>query len=144
MEGGVSYFPDMTVLNSQNYAVWRIKMEDLLIVKDLYESIYKVEISTGVLESEWKLLNKKAVATIRQGVDVSVLRHVANDTNACEMWAKLSGLYERKNALSKTSLMRKIVRLKYKDGESIVEHIKTFMGYVNQLAATKFTIDDAM
>ena len=41
------------------------------------------------------------------------------------------GLYERKNALNMTSLMRKIVRLKYKDGESMVKHINTFMGYVN-------------
>ena len=40
--------------------------------------------------------------------------------------------------------MRKIVRLKYRDGESIVEHINTFMGYVNQLAAAKFPLDDAM
>ena len=57
----------------------------------------------------------------------------------------MSGLYERKNALNKTSLMRKIVRLKYRDGESIVEHIlSTFMGYVTQLEATKFPHDDAM
>ena len=40
--------------------------------------------------------------------------------------------------------MRKIVRLKYRDGESIVEHINTFMAYVNQLAATKFPLDDVM
>ena len=134
----------MIVLNSQNYANWKIKMEDLLIVKDLYEPIDRAEIPTGVLESEWKLLNRKAVATIKQCVDVSVLQHVANDTNAHEMWQKLSGLYERKNALNKTSLMRKIVRLKYRDGESIVKHINTFMGYVNQLVATKFPLDDAM
>ena len=69
---------------------------------------------------------------------------MANDTNAHEMWQKLSGLYERKNALNRTSLMRKIVNLKYRDGESIVEHINTFMGYVNQLAAIKFPLDDAM
>ena len=69
---------------------------------------------------------------------------MANDTNAYEMWQKLFGLYERKNALNKTSLMRKIVRLKYRDGESIVKHINTFMGYVNQLAAIKFPLDDAM
>ena len=40
--------------------------------------------------------------------------------------------------------MRRIVRLKYRDGESIVEHINTFMGYVNQLVATKFPLDDVM
>ena len=74
---------------------------------------------------------------------MSVLQDVAHDTNAYEMWHKLSRLYKRKNALNKTSLMRKIVRLKYRDGESIVVHI-TFMGLVNQLVATKFPLDDAM
>ena len=48
-------------------------MEDLLIVKGLYELVEREKIPTGVLESEWKLLNRKVVATIRQCVDVSVL-----------------------------------------------------------------------
>ena len=94
-------------------------MEDLLIVKDLYQPIDRSHIPTGVLEFEWNVLNRKAVATIRQCVDVSVLQHVANDTNAYEMWHKLSRLYERKNGVNKTSQMRNIVRLKYRDGESI-------------------------
>ena len=59
------------------------------------------------------------------------------------MWQKLSGLYGRKNAFNKMSLMRKIVRLKYGDRESIIEHINTFMDYVNQLGTTKFPLDDA-
>mgnify|MGYP000748247413 CR=1 FL=1 len=86
MEGGVSGFPGMMVLNSYNYPDWKIKMEDLLIVKDLYEPVEREKIPTGVLESEWKLLNRKAVPTIRHCVDVSVLQHVANDTNAYEVW----------------------------------------------------------
>ena len=36
------------------------------------------------------------------------------------------------------------MRLKYRDGESIVVHINTFMGLVNQLAVAKFPLDDAM
>ena len=118
MEGGSSGQPGMMVLNAQNYADWKIKMEDLLIVRDLYEPIDRSEIPKGVLETEWRLLNRKAVATIRQYVDVSVLQHVANATNAYEMWQKLSGLYERKNALNRTSLMRKIVNLKYTSARS--------------------------
>ena len=65
MEGGGSGQPGMMVLNAQNYADWKIKMEDLLIVRDLYEPIDRSEIPKGVLESEWRLLNRKAVATIR-------------------------------------------------------------------------------
>ena len=55
----------MMVLNSHHYADWKIKMEDLLIIKDLYELVEGEQTPTGVLESEWKLLNRKAVATIR-------------------------------------------------------------------------------
>ena len=49
-----------------------------------------------------------------------------------------------KNALNKASLVRKIVRLKYRDGESIVVHINTFTRLVNQLVAAKFPLDDAL
>ena len=76
-------------------------------------------------------------------LDLSVT-HVAGDTNAHKMWHKISASYERKDALNKTSLMRKIVRLKYKDGESIVVHINTFMGLANQLPAARFPLDGDM
>ena len=36
MEGGVSGFPGMIVLKSLNYSDWKIKMEDLSTIKDLY------------------------------------------------------------------------------------------------------------
>ena len=38
------------------------------------------------------------------------------------------GLYEKKKTLNKKSLMRKIVRLKYRDGDNIVVHLNTLMG----------------
>ena len=53
-------------------------------------------------------------------------------------------MYERKNALNKALLMRKLVRLKYTDGESIVVHSSTFMGLVNQLASAKMQLDDEL
>ena len=58
MEGNVSGFPVMIVLNSQNYSNRKIKMEDLPIVKDLYEPIEKEDIPRGVIESEWKTLHR--------------------------------------------------------------------------------------
>ena len=47
MEGGVSGFPGMIALNSYNYSDKKIKMEDILIVKDLYEPIDRSEIPRG-------------------------------------------------------------------------------------------------
>ena len=40
--------------------------------------------------------------------------------------------------------MTKIVKLKYKDGKSIVVHMNTFMGLVNQLVVAKFPLDDVV
>ena len=40
--------------------------------------------------------------------------------------------------------MKKIVRLKYVDVESIIEDISTFMGLVNQLASANFPLEDVM
>ena len=67
---------------------------------------------------------------------MSILQHVANDTNAYELWHKLAGMYE--------SIMRKLVRLKYSNGERIVVHTSTFMGLVNQLTPTKMPLYDEL
>ena len=91
----------MIYLDSTNYDVWKTKMENILYVKYLYEPILKKSMSTGQNESKWKILNQKVVGTIRQFVDVSVIKHIANDTNAYELRMKLEAMYERKNALRK-------------------------------------------
>ena len=49
MEGSVSGFRGMIFLNSHNYSDWKIKMEDLLIVRDLYELIDRKDIPIGVI-----------------------------------------------------------------------------------------------
>ena len=134
----------MIYLDSANYAVWKTKMEDILYVKDLYEPILNESMPTGQDESKWKILNRKAVGTIRQFVDVSVLQHISNDTNAYELWMKLEAMYERKNALSKASLMRKLVKLEFHDGNSMVVHLNDFQGLINQLSAVKMSLDDEL
>ena len=121
----------MVNLNATNYSTWKTRMEDILYVKDLYEPILNENVSTGVTQKEWKILNRKAVATIRQFVDLSVLQHIANETNAYALWKKLADMYERKNAMSKASLMRKLVKLEYKDGGSMVVHLNDFQGLIN-------------
>ena len=53
-------------------------------------------------------------------------------------------MYERKNAISEASLMRKLVKLEYKDGGSMVVHLNDFQGLINQLSVTKMTLDDEL
>ena len=89
-------------------------------MKDLYQRILREIILVGAIAKEWEIFNRKVIGTIRQFVDLSVLQHIANEHNAFKLWKKLSDMYEQKNAMSKASLMRKLVKLEYKDGGSMV------------------------
>ena len=134
----------MVSLDSTNYSIWKIRIEDYLCSKDLLDPILYKDRPTGVVEKDWTSLNRKAVASIRQYVSLSVLQHVANETNAFEMWKKLETMYERNNAMGKASLIRRLVKLQYKDGNSIVVHMNEFQGVVNQLAGMKMKLEDEL
>ena len=77
--------PGMVSLNATNYTTWKTHMEDILYAKDLYEPILSETIPTGVVAKEWEILNRKAIATIRQFVDFSVLQHIANEHNTFQL-----------------------------------------------------------
>ena len=41
-------------------------------------------------------------------------------------------MFETKNALNRSFVFRKIVRLRYQDGSSMAEHLNVFQGLINQ------------
>ncbi|VFQ87425.1 unnamed protein product [Cuscuta campestris] len=53
-------------------------------------------------------------------------------------------MYERNIAMGKASLIRKLVKLQYKDGDSIVVHMNEFQGVINQLAGMKMKLEDEL
>ncbi|MCI87124.1 hypothetical protein A2U01_0108405, partial [Trifolium medium] len=58
-------------------------MEDLLYTKDLYDPIEGESArSKDTSDTDWKKMNRKAVAIIRQWLDLSVYPHVEAETNA--------------------------------------------------------------
>ena len=73
-----------------------------------------------------------------------MLQHITNEHNAFKLWKKLSDMYKRKNAMSKASLMRKLVKLEYKDYRSMVVHLNDFQGLINQLSAMSMSPDDEL
>ena len=80
---------------------------------------------------------RKTVVTIRQWIDHSVFHHVAKEAKADELWKKLEILYERKTAQNKTSLIKRLVNPKFKDGHSVSEHLSDFQGLVRMCAMVK-------
>ena len=54
----------------------------------------------------------------------------------------LKTFFSRKTSGNKTTLIRRLVNLKYKDGNNLVEHISSFQGIAIKLVAMKMNIDD--
>lgn len=135
----------MISLNGRNWMIWKAKMTDLLYCKDLYAPVEGESSKPETMTAEdWKKLDRKTIGTIRQWVDDTVFHHVSNETSANSLWKKLEDLYERKTAGNKAFLIRKLVNLKFKEGDSISEHLNEIQSIVNQLAAMKMVLDDEL
>lgn len=133
----------MVKLTASNYSIWKTRMEDILYCKELFEPIELNGIKPDAkTDDEWKKLNRKAVGYIRQWVDQSVFHHVAKEVDAYLLWLKLESLYERKTAQNKAFMIRRLVNLKYKDGQSVTEHLSNFQGLLNELSTMKLVLDD--
>ena len=52
--------------------------------------------------------------------------HIYDETKADVVWKKLENIFSRKTLGNKTTLIRRLVNLKYKDGNNMVEHISSF------------------
>jgi hypothetical protein len=133
----------MVKLTASNYSIWKTRMKDILYYKELFEPIELNGIKPDAkTDDEWKKLNRKDVGHIRQWVDQSVFHHVAKEVDAYLLWLKLESLYERKTAQNKAFMIRRLVNLKYKDGQSVTEHLSNFQGLLNELSTMKLVLDD--
>ena len=129
-------------------------MEDMLFCKDLYDpletvtnsdcSVIKPSNPNKMDEKDWVKLKRKTLGTIRQWVDISIFNHVSQESDPYDLWKKLEGLYERKTAHNKASLIKRLGNLKLKGGKSVSEHLSDFQDIINKLTTMKVVLDDEL
>ena len=133
----------MFKLKGSNYSIWKPSMLDLLYCKDLYLPLEGDSAKPEKMsEEEWKILHRKTVRYIRRFLEHSIFHHFANEEKADVLWKKMEAMFERKNALNKASIIRKIVRLRYKKGANMTEHLNAYQGLINQSINMKIPLDD--
>jgi hypothetical protein len=76
----------MIKLDSSKYSLWKPMMEDILYCKDLYQPIVEEKLPDGITKEEWRVLNPKGIRYDLIDINHNIFHHVANDTNAYEMW----------------------------------------------------------
>ena len=134
----------MIKLNSMNYSTWNRMMEDFLYCKDLYKPIRLKEKPPDTLDDDWDVEPRKAITYMKMWMDPTLHEHIYDETKADVVWKKLENFFARKTSGNKTTLIRRLVNLKYTDVNNMVEHISSFQGIVNKLVAMKMNIDVEM
>ena len=129
---------DMDKLNEINFALWKAQMEEILILKDQYLPIEGAASKpSSMTDEEWSKLDRMAIATIRWYLAKNVYFNVAGEKTPVDLWKKLHDLYEKNTTSNKVFFMKKLYKLKMKEGASVAEHLNKFNIITSQLASVK-------
>lgn len=122
-------------MGAENYAVWKIKMIDILTGQDLWEYVDGTNAlpNDESLQAVWRKKDRQALSTIRLRVADKMLVYVASSKSAKDAWDTLKSLLEAQGALGIVLARRKLFRAKCEEGTTIEEHIRTLRSYQEEL-----------
>ena len=128
-----------------DFNMWKIKMEVLLITQGLRDAIEPVMkdgkgVSSSKTPEEVAEIHKKARSTIILSLGDSVIREVAKEKTIVGLWSKLESLYMTKSLVNRLYIKKRMFTQKMVEGASLEEHIDEF----NKVCDTLETIDTAL
>jgi len=83
--------------NGQNFELWKLKMEDLLVDNEQWATVDLGTKPTGVSTEDWEKLDRMARSTIHLCLSDLVLLNVSGEDSAKKLWEKLGNLYQSKS-----------------------------------------------
>jgi hypothetical protein len=131
----------MEKFNGTDFAYWKMQIEDILYGKDLHQPLLG-EQPDDMYDSEWALLDRKALAVIRLSLSKSVAHKVIKEKTTAGLIAALPSMYEKLSANNKVHLMKKLFNLKMAEGASVAQHLNEFNTITNQLSSVEIDFDD--
>ncbi|CAH9144429.1 unnamed protein product [Cuscuta epithymum] len=93
-------------------------------------------------ESDWKLLDRKAMSVVRLSLSRNIALHTIKAKTTKEMLQILMDMYEKPSAANKVHLMRRLFNLKMSETTGVVEHLNEFNLITTQLSAVGIKFDD--
>ena len=97
----------MFKLTGSNYSVWKSKMRDMLVVKDLWLLVQigarrpdKIDVVT------WEVMHMKTTTYIRCFIDMSLYNNFNEETNVDVLWEKTDIMLQNKNVDNRVSIFR--------------------------------------
>jgi hypothetical protein len=93
-------------------------------------------------DSEWALLDRKALTVIRLSLSKSVAHNVVKEKTTAGLMVALSSMYENPPPNNKVHLMKKLFNLKMAEGVLVVQHLNESNTITNQLFSVEIDFDD--
>lgn len=109
---------DIEKFNDNNYELWKLKIEDLLVDRDLWVALFGSKPS-GMKEEYWDLTDRKAKGLIRLYLTNSVLLNFHKEKTTTSLCKKLGDIYQAKSLVNNLFLRKKLYSLKMSKGTSV-------------------------
>jgi hypothetical protein len=133
---------NMMKLNNENYEIWKILMEAVLVRKQLREvALGLTPRPAGPPNSvrAWDRKNQEARAELQLAVEWDQLAHMTAGS-ASAIWAELGRVHRSTGFTSRMGLKRKLWKMKMKDGQRMASWIADVKGVVFQLSQIGVTV----
>ncbi|KAK2984532.1 hypothetical protein RJ640_025029 [Escallonia rubra] len=92
--------------------------------------------------TEWAILDRKALATVRLSLTPQVAFNIFKEKTITAAMQLLDKLYEKLSASNKVFLMKRLFNMRMSKNGSIIDHLNDFNGITNQLESIGINFDD--
>lgn len=132
-------------LTADNFTNWKFRVTVLLEEKGV-DSVINAEPKLEGLDEkslgQFKVKDAKARNTILMCVSDKHIEYVKSCSTAFSMIKNLESIFERKSILSKLFIRKKLLQLKYQDGQDLQEHFSSFDSLIRDLESTGSKLEE--
>ena len=112
--------------NGQNFELWKLKMEDLLVDREQWNVVDLGTKCTAMSQDDWDKLERRAKSKIQLCFLEFALLNVSGEDSAVKLWQKLGSLYQSKSIMNKLFLQNKLFHLRMDENDTIIEHLYVY------------------
>ncbi|WVZ16441.1 hypothetical protein V8G54_009423 [Vigna mungo] len=143
-QGAMATKFDIEKFNGANdFGLWKIKMEAILIQQGCDEALKgESRMRDAMTQEEKKKMGDKARSAIILCLGDKVLREVAKEKTAAEIWAKLESLYMTRSLAHRLCLKQQLFSFKMSESRTIEEQIAEFSKIVDDLENIEVKLED--
>ena len=125
-----------------NFALWKLKVRDLLVQQGLYKALDEVQKNPASMTySDWEDLDARALSTIQLCLAGKVLFNIVGESTAEGLWKKLETLYMKKYLTNIIYLKRQLYSLRM-EGTKIADHLNVFNTLIFQLSDMEVKMEE--